>query len=98
MSELAHPNVGHVYDFDTLPSGESFFTMELVDGRGLGDACRGQPLEQIVEWIVEACRALQFLHSRGVLHADFKPHNVIVAASGAKVLDFGLSGAVRAGL
>ena len=98
MSELAHPNIGRVHDFETLADGATMFTMEYIDGRDLGAACVGQPLARIVEHVVEACRALQYLHSRGVIHADVKPRNMLVTVGGVKVVDFGLAGAVRAGL
>jgi hypothetical protein len=98
MAELDHPNIARVHDFETIAGGHAF-TMEFVDGRDLLAASDGQPAARIVDWIVEACRALSYLHSRGVIHADFKPHNVLVTAAGAvKVVDFGLSGGIGAGL
>jgi tetratricopeptide (TPR) repeat protein len=100
MSELAHPNIAKVHDFESIAGTEEHaFTMELLDGRDLLTASAGQPIEQRLDWVVEACRALRYLHGRGVVHADFKPHNVVVTAAGhVKVLDFGLSGVSGAGL
>ncbi len=100
MSELSHPNIARVYDFETGAGGSTcFFTMEFIEGRDLMAASQGASLEQIVAWTVEASRALRYLHSRGVIHADLKPQNVMVTASGdVKVLDFGLSGVSGAGL
>ena len=100
MSELSHPNIARVHDFERIAGTQQHaFTMEFVDGRDLLTASEGQPLESILDWVVEACRALRYLHSRGVVHADFKPHNVLVTRGGqVKVLDFGLSGVSGAGL
>jgi serine/threonine-protein kinase len=100
MSELSHPNIAKVYDFETIAgSAETFFTMEYIEGRDLLAASEGAPQARIIDWVVEACRALQYLHSRGVIHADFKPHNVMVTAAGhVKVLDFGLSSVMPVGL
>jgi tRNA A-37 threonylcarbamoyl transferase component Bud32/tetratricopeptide (TPR) repeat protein len=94
MSQLDHPNIARVYDFEA--GSEPFFTMEHVEGRDLVGASAAQPLEQIAEWTVQVCRALSYLHSRGVIHADLKPQNLLVTSKGVKVLDFGLSGAVGA--
>ena len=100
MSELSHPNIARVWDFERIAGTDTYcFTMEFLEGRHLVAAADGAPLEGILDWVVEACRALQYLHSRGVTHADFKPQNVVVTPAGhAKVLDFGLSAAGNAGL
>lgn len=99
MSELSHPNIARVWDFERIAgTGAYCFTMEFLEGRDLVAAADGAPLDRIVGWLVEACRALQYLHSRGVTHADLKPQNVVVTPAGhAKVLDFGLSAAGDAG-
>jgi tetratricopeptide (TPR) repeat protein/predicted Ser/Thr protein kinase len=100
MSELTHPHIARVYDFETLAAGDAHaFTMEFIEGRDLLAATEGVGPRQLLEWVVEACRALHYLHSRGVVHADFKPQNVMVTTAGrVKVLDFGLSGAHRSGM
>ncbi|MEO1270187.1 MAG: protein kinase [Myxococcota bacterium] len=48
--------------------------------------------EQVLGWIVQVCQALASVHSQGLLHADVKPHNIMVTESGRAVLiDFGLA-------
>ena len=94
---LAHPNVLTVYDFDREDS-TFFMTMELL---------KGDPLDQLLEleapfsraltlrYLRDLCAGLEYAHKRGLVHADFKPGNVFVTASGvAKILDFGIAQAI----
>ncbi len=95
MTELRHPNVAQVYDFESLHGSEDhFFTMELAEGQTAVDATEGAPIAQIVDVLVSICRALSYIHDHRIIHFDLKPANVIVCSDGAvKVLDFGLVGA-----
>ncbi|HTJ24155.1 MAG TPA: protein kinase [Gemmatimonadaceae bacterium] len=95
MAELRHPNVAKVYDFEPIQGGDShLFTMEYVDGRNILDATRDASHGVVLDFIVQTCRALSFVHSRKLIHLDLKPANVLVDRDGAvKVLDFGLVGA-----
>ena len=94
---LAHPNILTVYDFDRDDS-TFFMTMELL---------KGDPLDQLLEleapfsrplalrYLRDLCAGLEYAHERGLVHADFKPGNVFVTASGvAKILDFGIAQAI----
>lgn len=109
MASLRHPNVARVYDFEVLAGHDAlFFTMELIAGAPLsarlagprereGDAAvPGLPWHEVVELLVPVIRALSYLHTRGVVHYDLKPSNIMVGQRGAerrvKVLDFGLAG------
>jgi predicted ATPase/tRNA A-37 threonylcarbamoyl transferase component Bud32 len=101
MASLEHPHVARVYDFEALgDSGDFLFTMELVDGRNLGLASRGLTPEQIALLLAQVVEALQYVHSRDLVHLDLKPSNVICGDTEAtadgrgavKVLDFGLVG------
>jgi tetratricopeptide (TPR) repeat protein len=95
MSGLRHPNVGSVYDFELIAgSDEYLFTMELVEGKTILDVTNETDQTRIVELVVQICRALSYMHSRGVIHFDLKPANILVDRFGrVRVLDFGVAGA-----
>ncbi|MBI3272183.1 MAG: tetratricopeptide repeat protein [Planctomycetes bacterium] len=96
MSRLRHPNVVHVLDFDRIAgTSMSFFSMEYVKGKDFVSAVRELPFDDLYPVVVQACRALEFIHSRGILHYDIKPINLLCARTQAgltpKLMDFHLS-------
>jgi serine/threonine-protein kinase len=88
-----------VMDVGTLPSGEPFMVMELLEGKDFKQilADRGPlPPAEAVLYVIQACNALQEAHACGIVHRDFKARNVIVTTRVdgtpcVKVLDFGIS-------
>ncbi len=88
-----------VMDVGELPSGTVFIVMELLEGRDLRAelAARGPlPENEVVQYALEACTALEEAHAAGIVHRDLKPHNLCLARSArggnvVKVLDFGMS-------
>ena len=95
-ARLLHPNITNVYDYgeeDAVP----YVVMELVDGQSLAERL-GR--DESLPWpeAVTACRqvadALAAAHARGVVHRDVTPGNVMLTATGAKVVDFGISALV----
>jgi len=92
MQRLSHPGIARVYDLDC--DGDAWFiSMELIAGRDVR-AWIGTPggPGAALRLIGECCAALEHAHSRGILHGDLKPTNVMVAQDGgARLIDFGSS-------
>jgi eukaryotic-like serine/threonine-protein kinase len=91
---LQHPNVVGVYDRGAH-DGTFYIAMEHLPGRTLKEIVSAEaPLaqERVVDLGVQILQAAGFAHRHGVIHRDFKPHNVIVDdQGGAKVTDFGIA-------
>ncbi len=91
---LDHPNIVPVYEAGRL-DGQPYFTMKLIDGHSLAVELRGRgrfPAREAAEFMVRIARAVHHAHSRGVLHRDLKPGNILLDAHGNPWLtDFGLA-------
>ena len=91
---LNHPNVVGVFDRGEH-EGTYYIAMELLDGQTLKDIVASEaplPQERVIDLGLQILQAAGFAHSHGVIHRDFKPHNVIVDQQGhAKVTDFGIA-------
>jgi serine/threonine protein kinase len=94
---LSHPNVINVFNIDHAGDA-SFYTMELLDGERLSQVVKRigvLPRPQALAIIRDIGAAIAHAHSRGVVHADLKLHNVMITRIGqVRVLDFG-SGMIR---
>ncbi len=98
--QLDHPNIAPVYDIGVSADGQpQFFTMKLVEGRTLAailkerkSTPRGRDLENLLRIFLKVCDAVAFAHSRGVIHRDLKPDNVMVGTYGqVYVMDWGIA-------
>src|SRR5579872_4972639 len=92
---VSHPNVCRVYDVGDV-EGQTFFTMEYVDGEDLASLLRriGRlPQDKALEIGRQLCAGLAAAHAKGVLHRDLKPANIMLDGRGQVVItDFGLAG------
>lgn len=102
LSGLRHPHLVDVFDFGALPPARAggpasvYFTEEFLDGRELGAFAAGRPSAEWLPAVVQVCRALEFLHSRGYVHGDVKPSNILVLHDGsARLVDLGLASEIR---
>jgi Tol biopolymer transport system component len=94
IGNLSHPNICHLNDLGTH-EGIDFLVMEYLDGETLADRvkrARGPlPLEEVFRIAIEMGDALSEAHRQGIVHRDLKPGNVMLTATGVKLLDFGLA-------
>jgi serine/threonine protein kinase len=99
-SRLGHPHIVQVLDFHTLPSGEPYIILELLQGETLAQRLQRGALaaEEALTIARQVGSALQAAHRAGVVHRDLKPDNVFlctpqdeVPGPNVKVLDFGIS-------
>src|SRR5579859_3088006 len=92
---VSHPNVCRVYDVGDV-EGQTFFTMEYVDGEDLASLLRriGRlPQDKALDIARQLCAGLAAAHTKGVLHRDLKPANIMLDGRGQVVItDFGLAG------
>ncbi len=109
-AQLQHPGIVPVHDTGVLPDGRHFLTMRPILGRTLSAVIQevhGQqavPLgatpwtyRGLVQAFHQVCEALAFAHSRGVIHRDLKPDNIMLGAHGeVLVVDWGLAKVVGA--
>jgi serine/threonine protein kinase/tetratricopeptide (TPR) repeat protein len=104
---LEHPGIVPVYGLGAYRDGRPFYAMRFIRGDSLKDAIehfhadaalKGDPgrrsleLHKLLRRFVDVCNAIEYAHSRGVLHRDIKPGNVIVGKHGETlVVDWGLA-------
>ncbi len=94
IAGLEHPGIIPVHDAGTLADGSAFYAMKLVEGSALSEI-RG-PLKDGLRVYQKICEAVAFAHSRGVVHGDLKPANIMIGAFGeALVMDWGVAAQAR---
>ena len=97
--KIQSEHVARVRDVGTLENGAPYIVMEFLEGSDLSEwLCQKGPLpiDQAVEFVLQACEAVAEAHSFGIIHRDLKPANLFVVRRNdglhsVKVLDFGIS-------
>lgn len=90
---LDHPNICTIHEVNA-ETDSPFIVMQYIDGVTLWNKVRNNPLapSEVVNIGIQAAEALAEAHSRGVIHRDIKPQNVMITPRGqVKILDFGLA-------
>ena len=99
LAGLEHDHIVPIYDVG-LDQGTRFLVMKLVAGRSLAEilAVEGrQPPERVLHWLEDIAAGMDYAHSKGVLHRDLKPGNLLLDEARERVVitDFGLARAVQ---
>jgi len=94
IAQITHPNVVAVFDVGE-EQGSCYVSMEFVEGQTLADVLeqkgRLEP-EECVQLLIPITDGLGYAHSKGILHRDVKPLNIMLTADGVpKIMDFGLA-------
>jgi serine/threonine protein kinase len=94
VASLDHPNILPIYEVSESEDGLPFFSMKFAAGGSLHEVApslRSQP-RKCVELMAKVARAVEYAHSRGVLHRDIKPGNILLNDRGEPLVsDFGLA-------
>jgi serine/threonine-protein kinase len=103
QGQLEHPAIVPVHDLDISPEQGLYFSMRRVQGQSLKDVLqqleRAEP-DAVARWsrrklltaFVQICLAIHYAHSRGVVHRDLKPGNIMLGEFGeVQVIDWGLA-------
>ena len=102
-ANLQHPNIIPIYDIAVDENGNPYFTMKALKGETLGEILKQlrdgnkeyrarYSRTRLLGIFLKVCNAIDYAHTKGVIHLDLKPSNVIVGDFGdVHVLDWGLS-------
>jgi serine/threonine-protein kinase len=99
-ARLSHNNIVQAIDVNSTPDGFHYFVMEFIEGKTLYDMMVPPPAgeghvfseDEALDVTIQMAEALAHAHSRGLIHRDVKPKNIILAPGGvAKLTDLGLA-------
>jgi serine/threonine protein kinase len=94
-SHLSHLNIATVFDCGSLAGGRPFIVMEYLNGTGLDQLLEREgelSIKRTIKIVSQLCDGLNYAHSRGVIHRDLKPGNIVMLTNDVpKILDFGLA-------
>jgi Tol biopolymer transport system component len=95
IAALSHPHICALFDVGREGQTE-YLVMELLEGQTLAERLsRGAlPIGEVLRFGAEIASALDAAHRKGIVHRDLKPGNIMLTASGVKLLDFGLAKAL----
>ncbi len=100
VAMLSHPNIVSVYDVSSSLMAD-YIVMELIEGITLKQYMEKKGVlnwKETLHFAMQIAKALEHAHSKGIVHRDIKPHNVMVLKNGSvKVMDFGIARMISGG-
>ncbi len=100
VAMLSHPNIVSVYDVSTSIMAD-YIVMELIEGITLKQYMEKKGIlnwKETLHFAIQIAKALEHAHSKGIVHRDIKPHNIMVLKNGSvKVMDFGIARMISRG-
>lgn len=98
-AKIKHPNIADIYDYGSLPDGESYIVMELVEGQTLLDTIRQVGQLSFGEALMlsrQITEGMEAAHHCGIIHRDLKPSNIVLTRNFdgsvmVKIIDFGIA-------
>ena len=100
--QLQHPGIVPIYEMGEFYDGRPYFSMKLIEGQTLAQLLAdrvdvNQDLQRLLKVFEQVCQTVAYAHSRGVVHLDLKPANVMVGAFGeVQLMDWGLAEVIAA--
>jgi DNA-binding NarL/FixJ family response regulator len=98
VANLNHKNIVGIYDFGLSAESEPYLVMEYIEGSDLGEILaqdKPLPVNRAIAICLQVCAGLAEAHTRGIVHCDLKPSNILISGSelegAVKVVDFGLA-------
>jgi len=95
IGKLQHPNIVPIFDAGEEDGRRYVVTEHIHGARTLAAYCRPGsllPVEQVVQIVYKVAKALHYAHSRGVVHRDVKPSNILLTQDGdVRIVDFGIA-------
>jgi serine/threonine protein kinase len=104
IARLDHPNIVKIYNMGVDQGDYPYYVMDLLDGVALSECINDKlnlSVDEILDMFIQLASGFGYAHSRGIIHRDVKPSNVVLIGSGgqyptAKIVDFGIAKLVGA--
>jgi eukaryotic-like serine/threonine-protein kinase len=92
LARLEHPGIVPVHDAGTLLDGRAFYCMKYIEGQTLAQHIASKSLTDRIRLLERIAEPVDFAHSRGFIHRDLKPQNIMIGTFGeVLVMDWGLA-------